>query len=169
MVPYPMGTDANVRAGLDSTGRERTDMTVSDRPQGRRRRPDTAWQEEFDHHLDTLRDLGPGYTDTVAESLVERVDRLIDQRIEDRLPRKAGRRQWPIERRNVGTISAILLLGIPLSILANDEAGLSGLMAVAFGVVVVLGLDEWKSQLGRWGVFIVWLTIVLAMAVISGL
>ncbi len=145
------------------------EMTVTDRGRSRTRHRDPDLQEEFEHHLDSLRDLGPAYTDTVAESLVERVDRLIDQRIEERLPRKVGRRQWPIARHNVGTVAAILLLGIPLSILINDEAGLSGVMAVAFGVVVVLGLDQWKSQLGRLGVFVVWLAIALAIAVISNL
>ena len=144
-------------------------MTVADRGRGRTRHRDPELQEEFDNHLGTLRDLGPAYTDTVADSLLERIDLLIDQKIEDRLPRKAGRRQWPIERRNVGTVSAILLLGIPLSILAADEVGLSGVLAVAFAGVIVIGLDEWKSQLGRWGIFVVWLAIVLAIAVISGI
>lgn len=108
-------------------------MTVTDRGRGRRRHRDLDLQDEFDHHLDTLRDLGPAYTDTVAESLAERVDRLIDQRIEERLPRKAGRRQWPIERRNLGTVAAILLLGIPLSILAADEVGLEPVMHLGCG------------------------------------
>lgn len=144
-------------------------MTVTDRGRGRRRHRDLDLQDEFDHHLDTLRDLGPAYTDTVAESLAERVDRLIDQKIEDRLPKRPVRRQWPIERTNLGTVAAILLLFIPLSILTADEVGLSGMMAVAFAVAVVLGLDEWKSQLGRWGVFAVWLVMGLAIAVISGI
>ncbi len=144
-------------------------MPVTDRGRGRTRHRDPDLQEEFEHHLDTLRDLGPAYTDTVAESLAERVDRLIDQRIEERLPRKAGRRQWPISRHNVATVAAILLLGVPLALVAGHEGGPVGVMAVAFAVTIVLSLDEWKSQLGRWGIFAAWLLISLAIVVISGI
>jgi hypothetical protein len=144
-------------------------MPVTDRGRSRTRHRDPDLQEEFEHHLDTLRDLGPAYTDTVAESLVERVDRLIDQRIEERLPPKAARRQWPIARHNVGTGAAILLLGVPLALVAGHEGGPVGVMAVAFAVTIILSLDEWKSQLGRWGIFAAWLLISLALVVISGI
>ena len=45
---------------------------------------------ELDSHLGALRDLGPVYTDTIAESFLARVDTLIDQKIEARLEGVGG-------------------------------------------------------------------------------
>lgn len=114
-------------------------MSVKDQDRSHVKVADPELKAEFDAHLGALRDLGPAYTDTVADSFLARVDTLIDQKIEARMgnqpavrPKRASGQAspWPMV--------AILALGIPLTAVAGEVGGAWGVIAVWVALVYIL-------------------------------
>jgi hypothetical protein len=94
----------------------------------------TEVQTELAATLEARRELGPGHDDQLVAGFLERIDRQIDRRVEERMaslaPRK--RRASPLHPGN-------LALCIPIIAIAGGIAGTAGLV-VAFSALVIVFL-----------------------------
>lgn len=116
-------------------------MSVKEQDRSRVTVADPELKAEFDSHLGALRDLGPAYTDTIADSFLARVDTLIDQKIEARMGSRPAPSQQTIrsnERSGLWPMVAILALGIPLTAVAGDAAGFYGVIVVWVALAYIL-------------------------------
>ncbi|WP_196452952.1 hypothetical protein [Planomonospora sp. ID82291] len=103
--------------------------------------------------LDARRDLGPEYEAALVESFVERLDATIAARVRAEV-HAAGPSPYepPLrkQRRSGGSPAAIALgslgIGIPLTGIAANEAGIVGLL-LAWGGIVAVNLAH---ALGNW-------------------
>ncbi len=93
-------------------------------------------QQEISVHLDALRELGPGYSDAVAASLMERLEPLIEAKIDERLARRGG--SGKIDQRQVGALAITLGLAIPLTAVAGGIGGLTGIAVVWAAILFIL-------------------------------
>lgn len=96
-------------------------------------------EQELSAHLATLRDLGPGYTDTVASSFADRVEQIIDDQV--RVHLKRGGVAKPERETNwarVGIAISILGLSIPLLAIAGGTAGFAGVAVIGVVLLIVL-------------------------------
>lgn len=93
-------------------------------------------QQEISLHLDALRELGPGYSDAVAASLMERLEPLIEAKIDERLAQRGG--SGKIDQRQVGALAITLGLAIPLTAVAGGIAGLTGIAVVWVAILFIL-------------------------------
>ena len=119
-------------ATLDARG----ETTVATRPTQPKRPPVTPdAQQEISLHLDALRELGPGYSDEVAASLMERLDPLIEAKIDERLARRGTPNK--IDRHQIGALAITLGLAIPLTAVAGGIGGLAGI-AVVWGAILFI-------------------------------
>lgn len=115
---------------------------------------DPEIEQELNVHLDSLRELGPEYTDGVADAFLQRVEQLIDQRVDERLNagnrRAASRhhhsREHFVERQGrndehhgPGLLIGLAAVSIPMLAIAGGIAHLTGIIAVC-AVLVVFGL-----------------------------
>ena len=93
-------------------------------------------QQEIGLHVDALRELGPGYSDAVAASLLERLEPLIEAKVEERLAQRGttGR----LDQRQVGALAITLGLAIPLTAIAGGIAGLTGIAVVWAAILFIL-------------------------------
>lgn len=91
-------------------------------------------QRELETHLETLRELGPQYTDTVAASLMERIERMVDARIEARLARQPRERS---SDEQVKMLAVSLSLAIPLIAIAASSAQFAGIFIVCVALVLI--------------------------------
>lgn len=93
-------------------------------------------QREVSLHVDALRELGPEYSDAVAASLLERLEPLIEAKIDERL----GKRGAPgkLDQRQVGALAITLGLAIPLTPVAGGIAGLTGIAVVWAAILFIL-------------------------------
>lgn len=85
--------------------------------------------------MQTLEDLGPEYTESVALALADRLEGLIDERVRQALDAQGARRTTFAERQRF--VLGILALSIPLLAIAGGIGGLAGILAVALGVTVI--------------------------------
>ena len=76
--------------------------------------------------LEAQRELGPAYDDAVVDALVDK----IEQRLTERRP---ARREGAITPLVLGSLG----LSIPLIAIAGGVAGLAGVIAVCFAIVLV--------------------------------
>jgi hypothetical protein len=93
-------------------------------------------QQEISLHLDALRELGPGYRDAVAASLMERLEPLIEAKIDERLARRGS--SGKIDQRQVGALAITLGLAIPLTAVAGGIGGLTGIAIVWLAILFIL-------------------------------
>lgn len=98
--------------------------------------PSPELQRELQAHLETLRELGPGYSDTVAASLMQRLDRMVDEKIEARLSeRNLDRARTP--GGPIGMAAVTMGLGIPLTAIAGGIAEEGGILIVWLALVII--------------------------------
>jgi hypothetical protein len=96
-------------------------------------------REEARVHLETRRELGPEYEDQIAESFVQRIEKLIDERIAARLEQRRLAQAWPRTPVNpVGVLAIAMALGIPLTAIAGAIAGATGIIAVWAGIIFLV-------------------------------
>lgn len=113
------------------------ESTVTARPtQSKRSSVAPDAQQEISVHLDALRELGPGYSDAVAASLMERLEQLIEAKIDERLARSGG--SGKIDQRQVGALAITLGLAIPLTAVAGGIGGLTGFAVVWLAILFIL-------------------------------
>lgn len=98
--------------------------------------PNSA-DKELQIHLNALKDLGPEYTDAVAASLLERIDRVIDARVDarfrDLVVSQCGRADSQIK-----LLATTFALGIPITAIAGGIAELAGIIAVWLGLAFII-------------------------------
>lgn len=117
-------------------------------------RRDPELEQELNVHLDSLRELGPEYTDGVADAFLQRVEQLIDQRVDERLSGASGRSAARRtsgggssvdhhgrkgERPGPGLLVGLAAISIPMLAIAGGIAHLAGIVAVC-AVLLVFGL-----------------------------
>ncbi|WP_046470770.1 hypothetical protein [Allosalinactinospora lopnorensis] len=85
------------------------------------------------------RELGPDYDDAIADSLAERLEHTIDERVRVQLARH---RPQPARHQGIGTNTARMILGIialglsvPLSAIGGALVGPAGLVAAWLGLI----------------------------------
>ena len=115
---------------------------------------DPELEQELNVHLDSLRELGPEYTDGVADAFMQRVEQLIDQRVDERLSgasRGAARHHGSSgtghvtgqsrkdEHHGPGLLIGLAAISIPMLAIAGGIAHLAGIVAVC-AVLLVFGL-----------------------------
>jgi hypothetical protein len=83
-------------------------------------------RDEAEAALEARRELGPAYEDEVVDALVDK----IEQRLAERRP---ARREGAITPLVLGSLG----LSIPLIAIAGGVAGLAGVIAVCFAIVLV--------------------------------
>lgn len=111
-------------------------MSVVDPSQSQRQPTRAELEEEIATRLDTLRTLGPQYTDSVAKSLLDEIDHLIDAKIKAELPqRRSGRADVAHEKRNM--LIAILAFSIPLLGIAGGTAGILGILFISAALMII--------------------------------
>ena len=100
-------------------------------------------EQEVAIHLETLRDLGPEYTDSMAKALVEQLNPLIDAKVQQAVAGRGGSQASAIRERR-GMVAAILAISIPLLAIAGGTAGVAGvgLVAVAMFVIVLVAMTH---------------------------
>lgn len=115
---------------------------------------DPELEQELNVHLDSLRELGPEYTDGVADAFLQRVDQLIDQRVDERLngmsrgsaarhhgsaSKFVAQQSRKDEHHGPGLLIGLAAISIPMLAIAGGIAHLAGIVAVC-AVLLVFGL-----------------------------
>ena len=103
-------------------------------------------RQELEATIRGREELGPEYEPLLIERFLEQLDRSIDARIEARLAGRsapAPEAQPAFTKEMVGCLAATLGIGIPLTAIAADQAGVEGLVAVWFSIAVI-----WLAILG---------------------
>jgi hypothetical protein len=101
-------------------------------------------REEARVHLHARRDLGAEYEDEIIESFVEKVERIIDARIEARLEQ----RRLPARPRSrvspFAVLGTAMVLGIPLTAIAGGIAGATGMLTVWLSIIFLVLYFDWR-------------------------
>ena len=113
---------------------ERTDRDPRRTQVAQRSRTDL--QQELALHLETLRDLGPEYTDSVAAALLNEIDGLIESKVQQALAAGGAHRSITLRERQ-RFVLMILAISIPLLAIAGGIGGLVGLVLVATAVFIM--------------------------------
>jgi hypothetical protein len=104
--------------------------------------------EDLAAALGAHRDLGRDYDRAIAESVVDRMSRDIDARVDMRVTEVLGTPRLRLRRRSGGTFLALssLALGIPISAISGAYAHATGL-AIAWGGIAVVNLaNAWRRD-----------------------
>ena len=98
-------------------------------------------REEVQAHVAARRDLGPEFEDDVVDSLVQKVEKALGDRIDAKIAqaRLSGGRSSGQRVNPMGLMAVVLCLGIPLTAVAGGVGGLAGIITVwgAVGLLVV--------------------------------
>ena len=94
---------------------------------------DSEARQELEATLAARRELGPAHDDELVAGFLDRIEKEIDRRVDDRLAhaRRGGHR-------------ADLGIFIPLFIFAGIWGGAVGIAAAAAALVVVFLVSEWR-------------------------
>ncbi len=113
---------------------------------------DPELRRELDATLRTREDLGPEYDDALLDAFLEKVDQRLDEAVDTRVRRRLAEQRMTSVREESGRrpfdgptgpgaafalALTSLVLAIPLTAIAGDQAGLPGLLIVWAGVVGV--------------------------------
>ncbi|MTE19339.1 hypothetical protein F0L17_09405 [Streptomyces sp. TRM43335] len=124
------------------------------------RHPDPELRKELDATLRTRGELGPEYESELVDSFLEKVDRRLESVIERRVRRAVAEQQVvlahgarsprePVAWEGPGAVFALaaisLVLAIPLSAIAGDNAGLPGLLVCWAGIFGVNAVHATRS------------------------
>lgn len=118
-------------------------MAVAEQDRSPSRARKAEIQRELDTHVNTLRDLGPEYTDSVAESFLDRVDQLAGARKRSEIA-TLGARQVNKYHEQRKTLAMIFAFSIPLLVIAGAFGGLVGVAVVggALGLIAVVAITH---------------------------
>jgi uncharacterized membrane protein len=110
---------------------------------------DPELKKELDATVQARRELGPEYESELIDSFLEKVEHRLDAHVERRVRRELAEQQLDSARprprrhedgnrnRRFGLAGISLVLAIPLSAIAADEAHLAGLLVTWAGLVGV--------------------------------
>ncbi len=118
-------------------------MTVAEQNRNSTRPRKAEIQRELDTHVNTLRDLGPEYSDSVAESFLDRVDQLAGLRAKSELSTH-GATQVNKYHEQRKTLAMIFAFSIPLLAIAGAFGGLVGVAVVggALGLIAIVAITH---------------------------
>lgn len=104
-------------------------------PQGLRQQ----LREEARVHLEARRELGPEFEEQIVESFVQRIEKLLDERIAAHLEqRRLGQTRPRTPVNPVAVLAIAMALGIPLTTIAGGIAGATGIFAVWVGIIFLV-------------------------------
>jgi hypothetical protein len=106
-------------------------------------------REEVAASLAAGRDLGPDYDQAVADSLVDQLDRIVEERVRTRVAEQVDARTQASEARHEARTSvaiASLIFAVPLSAIAAGTAGVVGLILTWVGIVLVNIILAWDPR-----------------------
>jgi hypothetical protein len=88
--------------------------------------------------------LGADYEEEIVDSFVQKVDKIIDQRIEAKL----NQRRVPARPRSRASTIAVLgtamALGIPITAIAGGIAGIQGIVIVWLSIIFLVLYFDWR-------------------------
>jgi hypothetical protein len=118
-------------------------MTVAEQSQGSTRTRKAEIRRELDTHVNTLRDLGPEYTDSVAESFLDRIEQLVGARTRSAIDTR-GATQINKYHEQRKTLAMIFAFSIPLLAIAGAFGGLVGVAVVggALGLIAIVAITH---------------------------
>lgn len=118
-------------------------MTVAEQSQSPTRARKAEIRHELDTHVNTLRDLGPEYTDSVAESFLDRIDQLAGTRTRSEIETR-GATQVNKYHEQRKTLAMIFAFSIPLLAIAGAFGGLVGIAVVggALGLIAIVAITH---------------------------
>jgi hypothetical protein len=104
-------------------------------------------REDLAAVLETRRELGRDYESALVESLAERVDQVIDARVQARIAEhsRGGRVEATSQRAQLQLAVASVALGIPITAIAGGTNGVWGLL-VAWGGIAAVNVGHALSQ-----------------------
>jgi hypothetical protein len=104
----------------------------------------TADRDELQAAIEARRELGPAHEAEIVDGFLERIERSIDKRIDERL---AQRRDAAPPKRDPQYAVTFVSLGvaIPLLGIGGGIAGLAGIIAVCIALVLV-NLIVWNAR-----------------------
>jgi hypothetical protein len=102
---------------------------------------DQAVQEELQATVEARRELGPGHDDELIAGFLERIDKAIDRRVDERVARR-DRPRHP----NRALRKEELGIFVPIFIIAGIFGGPAGIFAVAGVLLVVVLLQTFGHR-----------------------
>ncbi len=99
-------------------------------------------RRDLDAAVQTRKELGPEYEKEIVDSFLARIDARLDARAEQRpagrTPAPAAERERTRGRGTRFTLSVVsLVMGVPLTAIASESAGVTGLIVCWAGIVGV--------------------------------
>lgn len=118
-------------------------MTVAEQSQSPTRARKADIRHELDTHVNTLRDLGPEYTDSVAESFLDRIDQLAGTRTRSEIDTRGATQVNKYDEQRK-TLAMIFAFSIPLLAIAGAFGGLVGIAVVggALGLIAIVAITH---------------------------
>lgn len=107
-------------------------------------------RQEVEAALEVRRELGAEYEPALVESFAERIEHVIEARVDARLAELKASRRLDEERHSKQMAMGItsLALGIPISAIAGGIADLPGLVVSWAGIVGVNAALAWQNRGG---------------------
>jgi hypothetical protein len=96
--------------------------------------------QELAATVEARRELGPDHDEVLVAGFLERIDRELDRRVEERVARRT-----PGKRRSSPLHPGNLALCIPIVAIAGGTGGIAGLIVAFAALVIVFGLAETRS------------------------
>lgn len=109
-------------------------------PQRPPAQPPVVARDDVRAAVATRRELGERMEDEIIDDFLERIDRTLEGRIEQRVAQRLGRTRAAAEQRArnfTGRIAASLGIGIPLTAIAGGIGEVPGIVAVWAGIVAL--------------------------------
>ncbi len=118
-------------------------MAVAEQNQSATRTRKAEVQRELNTHVNTLRDLGPEYTDSLAESFLDRIEQLAGTRTRSAIDTR-GATQINKYHEQRKTLAMIFAFSIPLLAIAGAFGGLVGVAVVggALGLIAIVAITH---------------------------
>ena len=112
---------------------------MADRVERQQRQDRGLDREDIEAVLEVRRELGASYEPALVDSFAERIERVIDSRVEARLAQERGHGSAEGQRRTQQMVLGIVSLGtgIPITAVAGVQAGLPGVVAAWAGIAAV--------------------------------
>ncbi|MGH9170928.1 MAG: hypothetical protein ACRD0Z_08660 [Acidimicrobiales bacterium] len=103
-------------------------------------------EENLSAAFGARRDLGNEYDREIAAGVVEQMSRDIDARVDERVIEILASAK--VKAKRGGTTLAVysMILGIPLSAIAGNEAHLGGLVVAWSGIVAINAANAWRRS-----------------------
>lgn len=96
-------------------------------------------QQELDATLAAREELGPGHDKELVAGFLDRIEKEIDRRVDDRIASRAPKKRGPSPL-HPGTIGVC----IPIVAIAGGIGGTAGLIAAFAALVIIFAIAEFR-------------------------